>query len=286
MPYNTSDIQALVQEVVHNSLTAPLEETSSFLSLGPQIVDSATPVRFPTLSGSFAVGFVGEAEDIPVQDGPVFDDVTLMPSSMKSIKSITKISEESLRQSSQALDSILSNRLVVDVQRKLDEQLWSAEGDGVETPKGVLHPSNVTNFQTVDVAGAALSLDDLHDAVGAALSNDVPLGGLRWVLRPEQLTGLRKIKDASGQYIVNSDVTTANGYTLLGVPVQVTKRLPAGNAILLNPSSWAVVRDLSPQVQVLTELYAGSGEIGLKIGARFDAGALLPEANVLLTEIS
>lgn len=279
---DTNGVASTIQTIVHNSLTTKLPLKSSFLNSGVTVVNSANPVSFPTLAGSFAVGFVGESEVIPVQDGPSFADVKLMPSTMKSIKSIIRLSEESLRESSIALDSILSARIVADTQRKLDEQAWSSAGDGTTTPKGILHATNVAKFNTVGLATADLSVDTLIDALGVAMANETEMSALRWVMTPQALTALRKVKTTDGNYLVQSDVTKAGGMQILGVPVTVTQRIASGSTMLFNASSWVVVQDLSPQVKVLSELFAGSGEVGLKLGARFDWGVLDGSANVLI----
>lgn len=279
---DTNGVASTIQTIVHNSLTTKLPLKSSFLNSGVTVVNSANPVSFPSLSGSYAVGFVGESEQIPVQDGPTFDDVKLMPSTMKSIKSIIKISEEALRESSLALDSILSARIVADTQRKLDEQAWSSAGDGTTTPKGILHASNVAKFNTVGLSTTDLSVDTMIDALGVAMAKEIEMSALRWVMRPEALTALRKVKTTDGNYLVQSDVTKAGGMQILGVPVTVTQRIASGSTMLFNASSWVVVQDLSPQTKVLTELFASTGEVGLKLGARYDWGVLDGSANVLI----
>lgn len=60
----------------------------------------------------------------------------LLPSTMKSIKVLTRFSNELARQSVVALDAALEARLVRDVAATLDTQLFSDSGDGIATPKG------------------------------------------------------------------------------------------------------------------------------------------------------
>ncbi|SER12046.1 phage major capsid protein [Microlunatus flavus] len=294
MAVNTTDIAALIQTVVAKSLTLPLQQASSFLSSGVSITDSSVPVSFPRLRGHFAPGWVGESELIPEDDGTEFDAVSLLPSTMKSVKSLVRLSNESLRQSSQSLDAVLQQRLITDVQAQLDTQAWSSGGNGTTLPKGVFHADNTENFARVDVNGT-LTLDHLHDAYGRALSDDVPLSGLRWIMSPGQLTALRKVKDTSGRYIVTDGVGGAPaGLSLLGVPVTLSKRLATTGAaqtlkeqvLLMSPSTWQVVRDLSPQAVVDRSRYLEFDQTALRIVCRFDWGSLLPEANVLLTNVT
>lgn len=296
MAVNTSDIAALIQAVISKALAQPLQQASSFLSTGVNIADSSVPIRFPRLRGTFDPSWVGESEEIPEDEGAEFDSVPLLPSTLKSIKTLIRLSNESLRQSIVSLDTVLQQRLITDVQAALDKQAWSSGGNGTTLPKGVFHADNVAQFAKVNVNGA-LTLDHLHDAYGRALADDVPLSGLRWVMSPSQLTALRKIKttSTSNQYVVTENIGDGPaGLRLLGVPVTLSKRLATtGTApntkeqvLLMSPSTWQVVRDLSPQATVLRERFAEYDETGLRIVARFDWGPLLPEANVLLQNVN
>ncbi len=124
----------------------------------------APPVRIPKLGAPITdPGFTAENEVIPERDVG-FDEVTLLPSTMKSVKVLTRFSNELARQSVVSLDAALRDRLVTDVASKLDTQLLSATGDGVLTPKGIFA---YTGVQTLAVGGA-LTLDHLHDAKGSS----------------------------------------------------------------------------------------------------------------------
>ena len=43
-----------------------------------------------------------------------------------------------------------------------------------------------------------------------------------------------------------------------------------------------VVRDIDAQVQILTELYASTGEVGIKVSTRYDLAVTHPEAVTVL----
>ena len=55
-----------------------------------------------------------------VDEDPTFDEVTLLPTTMKSVKVLTRFSNELARQSVIALDAALRNRLVTDVANVVD----------------------------------------------------------------------------------------------------------------------------------------------------------------------
>src|SRR5690606_33294666 len=107
----------------------------------------------------------GENELIDEVD-PEFDEISLLPSTMKSIKTLTRYSNELARQSVVALDAAIKERLVKDVADAMDRQLFSASGDGISTPLGLFAYAGV---QELPVDGA-LDLDDLLDAQGLAMA--------------------------------------------------------------------------------------------------------------------
>lgn len=288
MAVGTNNATELTQEQVAKILVKPLEEAAKFLAAGPRIFDTASPLRIPKLGGPTVVSWVGENEQIP-EANPDFDEVELLPSTMKSLKTLTRYSNELARQSVVALDAALKDRLVTDVAAKLDAQLFSAGGDGTTTPQGLFAWAGT---QTLAV-NAALELDDLHDAEALALGENLNPAGLRWVMTSRELIDLRKIKATDGNYIVQPDVTAAGGYTLLGHPVVVSNRVPdttgqtpTGRAALVDFSQVAVARDLAPTVKILDQTFGDFDQQAIRVVCRYDAKPLNPEAVIKLTGIT
>lgn len=288
MAVGTSTATELTQQQVAKILVKPLEETAKFLAAGPRIFDTASELRLPKLGGPTTVGFVGENELIPDADTD-FDEVVLMPTTMKSIKTLTKYSNELARQSVVALDAAIKDRLVTDVAAKLDTQLFGSTGDGITTPQGLFAWAGTQSL----AVGAAIKLDHLHDAEALALGENVDPANLRWVMRSRELIALRKIKATDGNYIVQPDVTAAGGYTLLGHPVIVSNRIPdlagtpnTGRAALVDFSQIAVARDMAPTVKILDQTFGDYDQMAIRVVCRYDAKPLNPEAVIKLTGIT
>ncbi|ANE80282.1 capsid protein [Mycobacterium adipatum] len=289
MAVSTTSATELTQEQVAKILVRPLEEAAKFLAAGPRIFDTSSELRIPKLGGPTVVTWVGENEQIP-EANPDFDEVTLLPSSMKSLKTLTRYSNELARQSVVALDAALKDRLVTDVATKLDAQLFSASGNGTTEPQGLFAWAGT---QTLPVNGI-LELDDLHDAEAMALGENVNTAQLKWVMTSRELIDLRKIKDTTGRYIVQPDVTGAGGYTLLGHSVIVTNRIPddtaptpdTARAALVDFSQVAVARDLAPTVKILDQTYGDYDQMAIRVVCRYDAKPLNPEAVIKLTGIT
>ena len=288
MAVSTANATELTQEQVAKILVQPLAEKSIFLSAGPRVFDTSGPLRIPKAGAAVDPSWTGENELIPEKDVD-FDEVQLLPSTLKSLKVITRYSNELARQSVISLDAAIKDRLVNGVADKLDAQLLSATGDGITTPKGLFAYSGI---QTLAVGGA-LTLDKLMDAWGMALAANVNMSGLRWVLTPGDFVALRKVKGTDQRYILNADPTADAVFRLFGAPVTVTKRVPdttggtvTGRAALVDFSQIAVARDLAPSVKVLTERYADYDQQAIRVVARYDAAPLNPKAVVALTGIT
>lgn len=280
MSLSTSTAAELTAEQVQSILIQPLEQASTFLAAGPRIFDSASQVRIPKLSSGTSPAWYAENEQISDDDAE-FDEIVLLPSTMKSVKVLTRFSNELARQSVIALDAALRDRLVRDVADKIDTQFWGDSGDGVTTPKGIFAWDDV-QFLDADVT-SALTLDDLHDAYGLALAANVDTTALRWAFRPETFTSLRKLQDGNERYQLQPDPTADGVFRLLGAPVTVTNRIPEGFAVLADFSQIAVARDQVPSVKILDQTFGDYDQQAIRVTARYDAAPLNPEAVIVLT---
>ena len=190
---STTNATERVAEQVASILIQPLEAVSQFQSAGPRIIDTAGPLRVPKMAPATAPAWHGQNEQIS-EVNPDFDEIGLLPSTIKSIKTLTRYSNELARQSVIALDAALKERLVKDVADTMDAQLFSASGDGITKPKGLFAYAGVQN---VAVAGA-LTLDHLLDAQGLALAANVDLSRSKWVMTSREFIKLRKVKTPPG----------------------------------------------------------------------------------------
>lgn len=283
MALSTSNTPELTAEQVRTILTQPLEAASTFLSSGAQIIDTPGPLRIPAAPapGDPAdLDYIGENEQIPEVD-PDLGEVSLLPSTMKSIKVLVRFSNELARQSVVSLDRALQDRLVRDVTARVDAQLYGANGDGVTTPRGMFAWEG-----TQDVAvGGVLSLDALLDAQGMALASNVPTEKLRLFIRPADYMALRSAKDGDQRYMLQPDATMGGVSTVMGVPVIVSPYIPAGRAALMDPTQIVVARDVAPSVKILGERYADFDQQAIRVVTRLDAAPTIPESVITLSGI-
>ncbi|ALG84693.1 phage major capsid protein [Gordonia phthalatica] len=274
MTETTATNGALLKEQVASLLVQPLEAASVVLAAGPKIFDSSEPLRIPRVTAGASVGWVGESELIPAGDVE-FDEINLMPSTLKSIKTLIRFSNELARQSVVGLDAVLRQRLVTDVANKLDDALLGGDG-AANTVTGLINQTGVSTG-VLDVTEP----DSLLDALAVAASHEI--APTHWMISGADFYALSKIKDADGRYLITPDLTAEGKRTLFGVPVIVTNKLATGKAMLVDMSNVAVVRDLQPSVTVLSERYADYDEQAIRVVTRYDLGLLHPEAVTVLT---
>ena len=273
MVETTTSHPELLREQVSSLLLQPLEAESIFLSSGVRIFDTAEPLRIPKLVSSSEPSWVGEGELIPEHDIN-FDEVRLMPTDRKSIKTMIRFTNELLRQSVIGLDAVLKSRLVSDVSRKLDTAFLTGDGKN-NTVTGLINQQGVQKG-TLDTTNA----DSLLDALAMASAAEVTPN--RWFVSGADFFALRKLKDGNNNYLIESDVTKDTTYRLFGVPVTVTNKLPEGTAVLANTSEIAVARDTAPNVKLLDQRYAEYDEQAIRVTCRFDLGLLRPEGIIVL----
>src|SRR5699024_7555292 len=185
MALNTTDATELTREQVASILTKPLEQASVFLAAGPRVFDTTGPLRVPGLPGAgdpADLQWVGESEQIPEWDTD-FSEVQLLPSTMKSVKVLTRYSNELARQSIVSLEQTLRDRLVADVAAKLDTQFLSDQGDGVTTPRGLFAYEGVTDTAVDGPITPDVILEAQGVAMGRYLRSDERRGGKEWRAR-------------------------------------------------------------------------------------------------------
>lgn len=289
MSETTLTANTLTADQVQRVLVTPLDAACTFLAAGPRVFDvtAAGPVRIPKLLSSEAPGWHGESELITEVDTE-FGEVVLLDG-VKSLKSITRVSNELMRSSVVALEAALRDRLVGDVARKLDGAFFAGDGipdaQGLRVPRGLLNQPGTTAMTGV----GALALDDLLDAIGLLLSANVDLSRVRVFMRSGTFVKVRKMKDGDGRYLVQPDPTADAMFRLHGLPITITNAIPADtgttSVVLADMSKVAVARDLAPTVTILRERYADYDETGLRVVGRYDVGLMNPEAVVVLSGV-
>jgi HK97 family phage major capsid protein len=287
--YSTAAAGAvLTAEQVESLLIEPLTARAVVLDASPRVfVADGVPLRIPKIDSlDLADPWRGENEQIGEAD-PVYGELVLLPTALKSLKVIHRISSELARHAVTDITNVLSRALVHRVANAVDRAMLVGDGAGGT----ILGLANQSGVQVMPAVGA-VGVDDLHDAVGRALGADAEPS--TWFMNPRDLVTLRKTKTTDGHYLVHPDPTEAGRDRLLGIPVYPTTQLPtnggAGTSestiVLADMSQVAVGRDHDVSVTFLAERYADYDQVGIRVTARYDIGALNPEGIVVMQGVT
>lgn len=143
----------------------------------------------------------------------------------------------------------------------------------IGTPSKVTGLSTLKNVVTTASATAITGdeIIEVHDAIKDTYQN-----GAIWIMSSKTRTALRKLKDGEGRYLLNDDISSPFGTTLLGKPVYVSDNMPdigAGNTAIYygNMKGLATKFNEEINVQVLREKFADEHAVGVIGWFEFDS---------------
>ena len=205
------------------------------------------------------------------------DEFKALSSSSGKFKSITltgflagalsKISVSLVNNSQFNIVDFVVNEMADAIKRFIEHELL------IGTPDKVTGLSTLTNKVETAAANAitADEIIDLHDSIKDDFQN-----GAIWIMSPKTRTALRKLKDGEERYLLNDDVSSPFGTTLLGKPVYCSDNMPeigAGNTAIYygNMKGLATKFNEEVSVQVLREKFADEHVVGVIGWFEFDS---------------
>lgn len=288
MPSSMKNSQELTAEEVLSFLIEPLTVASTFMQAGPRVFDSPSgdPVRVPRFDDVGDVSFHAENELITEVE-PDWSELVLLPTILKSLKTIHRFSSELARHAVIPIGSTIQAALVRKIAEKIDTEFLvgagTVDGNGNRGPIGIVNQAGVQTGAW-DTSGATM-IDIGNDAIGKLLTaNITDLSQVCWFVRPTDYTSLAKVKDGDNRPLLQPDVTRGTGFTLLGIPIFITPKLAAGKALLVDMNMVAVGRDLAGSVKILDQTFAEYDQLAIRVVSRMDVGLLHPQGVVVLTD--
>ena len=164
------------------------------------------------------------------------------------------------------------NFMAYSIKRFIEKELLIGTPAAGGNPAKVLGLSGITQYITA-ASASAITADEvvqLQDKV-----KDEFQEGAMWIMSPATRTALRLLQDNNGHYLLNSDISSPFGSTLLGKPVYVSDNMPdiaTGKAVIYygDPSGLATKFNEEISIDVLRERYADQHAVGVIAWFEFD----------------
>lgn len=204
---------------------------------------------------AITVDYATEFEDLTSNVG-TFDKVELTGFLAGAL---TLISRSLINNQDFNLVDFVVDRMAYAIKRWIEKELLYGTSQKIEGLSGVT--KSVTAAAT-----SAITADEvvrLHDSIKDDFQN-----GAIWIMSPATRTALRTLKSSTGYYLLNDDVSSPFGTTLLGKPVYVSDNMEdmaAGKTAIYygDMSGLATKFNEELNIEVLRERYATQHAIGV-----------------------
>lgn len=187
---------------------------------GPSpVVLTSGNLTIPRLAGGANGFYIGEGTDIPASQ-PTFDNITL---SGKKCVALVPISNDLLRRSQSAIDSIVRNDMLRALAVTSDAAFLRSVGSPT-SPKGLRYWAAGGN---IIPANASVTLDnvtkDLTRMEEALASQNVSEQNRCWFMAPRTMLFLKSLRDGNGNLVYHAELSQGR---LNGYPVYSTTLIP------------------------------------------------------------
>nr|DAQ07630.1 MAG TPA: major capsid protein [Caudoviricetes sp.] len=251
---------AIVPQTIANKIIEKVKEICPIYSLS----------EIYNVKGDLVIPYYSEnaGEDITCAYATEFTDLTSTAGKFTSINlssylagALTKISKSLINKSDFDLTNFVINKMSAAIAEFIEKELLS--GTGTNACQGVL--TGATNIVESSTSGK-VSADDLIDLQESVIDNYQK--NAVFIMNRSTRKAIRKLKDGDGNYLLNRDITSAWGYSLLGKPVYTSENMPEigvnKKAIIYGDMTGLSVK-LAKDVefQVLQELYAAQHALGV-----------------------
>lgn len=227
------------------------------------------------VKGKLVVPFYDEGTTaITVDYAEEFEELTSSVGSFDKIEldgflagTLTLISRSLINNQNFPLVDFIVERMAYAIKRFIEKELLNGTSQKIEGLSGV-------TLGVTASATTAITADEvvrLHDAIKDDFQN-----GAVWIMSPATRTALRTLKSSTGYYLLNDDVSSPFGTTLLGKPVYVTDNMPdmgAGKVAIYYGDMSGLATKFSEDmtIEVLREKYATMHAVGVVGWLEFDS---------------
>lgn len=264
------DNGAVIPKTIINKIIDKVEEISPIYKLATHY----------NIGGTITIPTVDESTDsITVAYATEFTDLTSHSNKFGTIElsgylygALTKISKSLLKNNNFNLTNWVINKMAKKIAKFIEKELLYGTTSKVS---GVVGSYDSTNMNKALASKSAITSDELIDA--QELLPDLYQNNAIWVMAKATRTSIRKLKDSDNNYLLNRDLSSKWGYTLLGKDVycsdQVDKLGTASKNVIFygDFSGLAVKESENAEIQILNELFAAQHAIGVVAWGEIDA---------------
>lgn len=180
---------------------------------------------------------------------------------------LSKISKSLINNSQFDIVSFTINEMAESIAKWIEKELVNGTDGKIQGLKEVTQ-------EVTTAASNVIIPDELIDVQESI--PDVYQANAVWIMNKATRTAIRKFKDSDGNYILNRDMSTKWGYTLLGKPVYTTdniSKIEAGKTAIFygDMSGLAVKLSEDINIEVLREKYATQHAIGIVAWCELDS---------------
>jgi HK97 family phage major capsid protein len=265
----------LVPDEYERKLIEALEDENIFRQLANVITTSTGDRKIPVVASKGEASWVDEEGSIPESDDS-FGQVTI---GAYKLATMIKVSEELLNDNVFDLEGYIAREFARRIGTKEEESFFTGNGTG--KPLGVLANTGGAQVSVTAAAAAAITLDEVLDLF---YSLRAPYRkSAAFVMNDATVKAVRKLKDATGQYLWQPSVKEATPDTILNRPLHTSAFMPelaaGAKSVLFGDFSYYWVADRQGRVfKRLNELFAVTGQVGFVATQRVDGRLILPEA--------
>jgi len=250
-------------------------ETENVLRQYATVIQTSGDRKIPVIAAKGTATWLDEGAAITESDSS-FSQITI---GAWKLGTAIKVSNELINDSAFDIEQYIVNEFARRVGSKEEEAFFV--GDGSNCPTGLLADTTGAEVGVTTSNATSLNFDEIFDLFYSLKSSyrDKAV----FIVHDTTAKALRKLKDASGQYLWEKAVSADAPETLCGRPVLTSAFMPqigAGNkSVLFGDLSYYWIADRQGRVfQRLNELYAPNGQVGFLATQRVDAKLILPEA--------
>jgi len=273
----------LAPDEFEGRLVEELEEENIFRQYATVINTSSGDRKISVVAARGTASWVDEEGAIPDSDDG-FGQVSL---SAYKLATMIKVSEELINDSVFNLEDYISRGFARRIGNKEEEAFIIGDGSG--KPTGILADTGGGQVGVTAAGAAAITLDEVLDLY-YSLKSPYRTNAV-FVTNDATVKAIRKLKDATGQYLWQPSIKDATPDTILNRPLLTSSYMPiigaGAKTVAFGDLSYYWIADREGRAfKRLNELYAANGQVGFMATQRVDGKLTLAEAVKILQQKS